>query len=339
MSQAVSIAAASLAAKILLVSRGYVYAAASAERWVAQGFLLYMEGLISTKGKELGMIEDCAAVTELLAQWSFVVATSDKIQSGANGNMDVDVDVAGRVIRLLLDRPSFDALPDCLRSGASGGDNEGAKIRLVPVLFIQGVDIQQTLANRSGSKSGPRFQMEVNRKNFANINAYCHRCHPIGGSGSGGGDAAAAAVAGPRTSLYGGYDEERTQQGAADREDSSSGAGDENGDEGAAVAAAAAAAAASEGAVQSNSGGSALDELGVHPLCNALATAIRNESVKEKNVEILEEAARVTYALGGGQTVFCKSGKDRTAMCVTLQQSKALGEKHGCGSGTERVSE
>ena len=61
--------------------------------------------------------------------------------------------------------------------------------------------------------------------------------------------------------------------------------------------------------------------------------------VKEKNVEILEEAARVTYALGGGQTVFCKSGKDRTAMCVTLQQSKALGEKHGCGSGTERVSE
>ena len=61
--------------------------------------------------------------------------------------------------------------------------------------------------------------------------------------------------------------------------------------------------------------------------------------VKEKNVEILEEAARVTYALGGGQTVFCKSGKDRTAMCVTLQQSKALGEKHGCGNTTERVSQ
>jgi hypothetical protein len=54
-------------------------------------------------------------------------------------------------------------------------------------------------------------------------------------------------------------------------------------------------------------------------------------------VDILEEAARATYALGGGITVFCKSGKDRTAMAVTLHQSKALGEYHGCGTSPERV--
>ena len=75
----------------------------------------------------------------------------------------------------------------------------------------------------------------------------------------------------------------------------------------------------------------------IHPLCDALARAVRAEDPKKKNVEILEEANRAVYALGGGTTVFCKSGKDRTAMALTLHQSKALGEYHGCGTGTERM--
>jgi hypothetical protein len=49
---------------------------------------------------------------------------------------------------------------------------------------------------------------------------------------------------------------------------------------------------------------------------------VKGESPKAKNVEILEEAVRVVFALGGGCCVFCKSGKDRTAMAVTLHQAK-----------------
>ena len=57
-------------------------------------------------------------------------------------------------------------------------------------------------------------------------------------------------------------------------------------------------------------------------MCAKLATEVRNESPKEKNVSILEEAGRVVAQLGGCMTVFCKSGKDRTGMAVTLHQSK-----------------
>jgi len=53
---------------------------------------------------------------------------------------------------------------------------------------------------------------------------------------------------------------------------------------------------------------------------------VKKENPKEKNVDILEEAYRAVVLLGGGATVFCKSGKDRTAMSITLHQSKALGE-------------
>jgi|AntAceMinimDraft_1070359.scaffolds.fasta_scaffold245856_1 hypothetical protein len=49
---------------------------------------------------------------------------------------------------------------------------------------------------------------------------------------------------------------------------------------------------------------------------------VKGENPKAKNVEILEEAVRVVFALGGGCCVFCKSGKDRTAMAVTLHQAK-----------------
>ena len=180
--------------------------------------------------------------------------------------MDVDVDVSGRTIRLLVDQASFDALPACLRSSG-----EGARLRLVPVLFIQGVDIQQTLANRSRSRSGPRFQMEVNRKNFANINAYCHRCHPVG-EGDGGADQDRNA-AGPVTSLYGGY----RQQGSGEAAEGAGEGGTSNGND--------------EQAQQSTG---QLDGLGVHPLCAALATAIRNESVSHS----FSSPFRSTCALG-----------------------------------------
>lgn len=34
---------------------------------------------------------------------------------------------------------------------------------------------------------------------------------------------------------------------------------------------------------------------------------------------------------------FCKSGKDRTGMAITLEQSRQLGERYGCGISQSRV--
>ena len=40
------------------------------------------------------------------------------------------------------------------------------------------------------------------------------------------------------------------------------------------------------------------------------------------NHNILDEAATIAQQLGGGGLVFCKSGKDRTAMHVTYKQAQ-----------------
>lgn len=58
-----------------------------------------------------------------------------------------------------------------------------------------------------------------------------------------------------------------------------------------------------------------------HPLLEKLHQHIISSAGK-MNHEILDEAAALSQQLGGGGIVFCKSGKDRTAMHVTFKQSQ-----------------
>ena len=63
------------------------------------------------------------------------------------------------------------------------------------------------------------------------------------------------------------------------------------------------------------------DPLPVHPsLANLHSHVI--SSAGRMNHNILDEAAIIAQQLGGGGIVFCKSGKDRTAMHVTYKQSQ-----------------
>lgn len=76
----------------------------------------------------------------------------------------------------------------------------------------------------------------------------------------------------------------------------------------------------------SNAAGSASqdankDPLPVHPSLSNLHSHILS-SAGRMNHNILDEAATIAQQLGGGGVVFCKSGKDRTAMHVTYKQAQ-----------------
>jgi hypothetical protein len=75
----------------------------------------------------------------------------------------------------------------------------------------------------------------------------------------------------------------------------------------------------------------------IHPLCRRLDEYVRFTDVTSKNVELLLESERICNMLNGLRVTFCKSGKDRTGMAVTLEQSRVLGERFGCGNSFNRI--
>jgi hypothetical protein len=59
----------------------------------------------------------------------------------------------------------------------------------------------------------------------------------------------------------------------------------------------------------------------VHPSLSTLHSHVLSSAGK-RNHSILDEAATLAQQLGGEGVVFCKSGKDKTAMHVTYKQAQ-----------------
>ncbi|XP_044039765.1 type II inositol 3,4-bisphosphate 4-phosphatase-like isoform X2 [Siniperca chuatsi] len=126
------------------------------------GVLAQFEGLLSTYGDEVGMLEDMEVGVADLSEVAFTVTEAKTEQpddllptlSGARGSLVVEVP---------LPPETFGSLPRELK--------EGRLIRLHPVLFNIGINQQQSLAERFGDSS---LQERVNQQSCERLRAYCN---------------------------------------------------------------------------------------------------------------------------------------------------------------------
>eukprot|EP00035_Acanthoeca_spectabilis_P039896 m.65711 g.65711 ORF g.65711 m.65711 type:complete len:1070 (-) comp9779_c0_seq1:860-4069(-) len=127
------------------------------------GFLVQFESLLSTQGKEMGMIEDMSVAVEDLRGVSF------RLESAPEGIEPFSrVFVQGTRYRICITLevppPLYDRLPaNVLRSG-------NGLIPVMPVFFTHGVNEMQTLANKLGETE---VQEAIVTKGMRDLTDYC----------------------------------------------------------------------------------------------------------------------------------------------------------------------
>jgi len=251
--------------------------------WVRAGFFVYWQGLLSSAGKEKGMIEDVVATLAVIhAHWRI------RLQLSTDPARDDDVRAQCRIrpaaCRVDIYLPRIFA-PKFANTGATALLSHD--IKLQPVLLTQGIDIRQTMANfnlnlgmvlnKSGAPAekatAPPTSAAARLQQAANINL-----NPMFRGG---------AEFQKEVNEYGvSFFQSYLSQILRHRVE---------GDEASATAAVA-----------------------------ALSAAVQDQDVTLKNTAVLINAEMACDELGGGRVTFCKSGKDRTAMAVTLEQTRRV---------------
>ncbi|KAK1929309.1 Type I inositol 3 [Phytophthora citrophthora] len=133
------------------------------------GFLIGWESLISSHGKELYMISDAWVAIKCLDTFSF------KLCEGTDVEVVVEKhEESGYIIKIPVPPAQFAILPESLKSGAL--------ISVTAVLFTQGINEMQSLANMVGH-SGVSIQRKINSTSFRTISDYYNRFTEVCGIG------------------------------------------------------------------------------------------------------------------------------------------------------------
>ncbi|KAJ8601754.1 hypothetical protein CTAYLR_006753 [Chrysophaeum taylorii] len=214
----------------------------SPEALARLGLLVEFESLLSTHGAEKAMLEDYSHAVAALRDC--VVVFDADLQAP-----DVKFDRAARVaatLRLPASRAAVDAL---------GGNSS---LRIVPVLFTQGINEMQSVANAVGNTT---IQDAINRESIADLEAYFDDFDHL--------------------------DKLNAKAAAVKR---------------------------------------------APPLLRQDLRTIRNNieaaHLRRKHWRMLAAVADFVRAIGGARVTSCKSGKDRTGMSVTFEQSRLLNVHH-----------
>ncbi|XP_013877948.1 type II inositol 3,4-bisphosphate 4-phosphatase [Austrofundulus limnaeus] len=125
------------------------------------GVLVQFEGLLSTYGEEVGMLQDMQVGVADLSRVAFSLTEARSDQPG-DLRPTLRGAWSGFVVEVPVPPDSFSSLPQELR--------DGALIRVQPVLFNIGINQQQSLAERFGDSS---LQERLNQQSCERLRAYC----------------------------------------------------------------------------------------------------------------------------------------------------------------------
>lgn len=270
------------------------------ETWTRHGYLVSFEGLLSAAGKELGMIEDASVAINMLQNVRVILVPDDGAANPAR--VPVPHSLYLRWVHLWSVPPqATGSVPD-----SRGGDGGGTateyvlQIGIVPSYFDH--RIPPSLKNGAAVRFFPLlFEVGVDIFQAAS-NAGSNMSKNYAGG--------ASATVEPETPKLSLTEDEEDDTGFVDDDvlvQLNYEAFQKMNYYAQAVSPAA--------PVQATS------TRQTHPLLATLFQHIVSSSGK-MNHDILDEAAYLAQQLGGGGCVFCKSGKDRTAMHVTYKQAQ-----------------
>ncbi|KAM4714160.1 type II inositol 3,4-bisphosphate 4-phosphatase-like isoform 1-T3 [Anableps anableps] len=127
------------------------------------GILAQFEGLLSTYGEEVGMLEDMEVGVADLSSLAFAITEAESEQPD-----DLLPTITGTwgsfVVEVPLPSDTFRSLPQELQAGRL--------IRVEPILFNIGINQHQSLAERFGDSS---LQERVNQQSCERLKAYCNK--------------------------------------------------------------------------------------------------------------------------------------------------------------------
>lgn len=262
------------------------------------GFLFQVESLLSTHGKEIGMLEDMAATVAQLSNVSFVledVTSRPTSRFSFRVPRKKDQDNDPYVVKATLSRKQRNkivkyiikvqvncgnvCLPEKL---ASGGE-----VSVTPILFTQGINEMQTIANNT-ERGKTEIQDMININNLRPLKTYCDKYCRLALALPPAESFIEESMTGP-PQLYRSTDQTPMR----------------------------------------------LSEEQVGQFYSSLQYSVIEASqslVKSKHAEILTKASDFCRELGAGRVTVCKSAKDRTAMSVTLEQGRILNRHHNLPS-------